>query len=102
MLRSNAWFFLVSLSGLCGEMTENRYNRSRHSFGTLTGGAAVSLALSTGCSRRDWEGGINCGETHRATACIPQIIRQRNSEDGPWTIDDALSMVMVGGPSSAV
>jgi len=28
---------------------------------TLAGGAAVSVVLSTGCSRRDWAGGINCG-----------------------------------------
>ena len=29
------------------------------------------LALSTVCSRRDWEGGINCGETHRAGRMHP-------------------------------
>ena len=34
-------------------MTENSHNPSRRSFCTLAGGAAVSLALSSGCSRRD-------------------------------------------------
>jgi phospholipase/carboxylesterase len=34
-------------------MNENRHNPSRRSFCTLAGGAAVSLVLSTGCSRRD-------------------------------------------------
>ncbi|SRR6266496_4052417 len=61
-------------------MIENRHNPSSGAFGTLAGGAAGSLALSTGCSHRDWEGGINCGKTHRSTACIPQIIHQRNGK----------------------
>jgi len=34
-------------------MTENRHTLRRRSFCKLAGGAAVSLALSTGCSRRD-------------------------------------------------
>ena len=32
----------------------NRHNPSRRNFCTLAGGAAVSLALSTGCSRLGW------------------------------------------------
>ena len=34
-------------------MTKNRHNPGRRNFCTLAGGAAVSLALNTGCSRRD-------------------------------------------------
>ena len=41
MLLFNAWFFSVSL-----------WRPSRRSFRPTAGGAAVSLALSTGCSRR--------------------------------------------------
>lgn len=35
-------------------LTENTHNPSRRSFCTLAGGAAVSLALSSACNRRDW------------------------------------------------
>ena len=35
-------------------MSENRQIQAGAAFGTLAGGAAVSLTLSTGCSRSDW------------------------------------------------
>jgi hypothetical protein len=53
MLLFNAWFFSVSLRPRW-RMTENRRTLRRRSFCTLADGTAVSLALSTGCSRRDW------------------------------------------------
>ena len=34
-------------------MTENRHTLSRRAFGTLAGGAAVSLVVGTGCSTRE-------------------------------------------------
>jgi hypothetical protein len=73
--------FSPCLSGLCGESLRTDTPSAGGAFGTLAGGAAVSLALSTGCSRRHSGIRINCGETHRATACIPQITRQRTDQE---------------------
>jgi phospholipase/carboxylesterase len=46
-------------------MAENRHNSSRRSFCAIASGAAVSLAMSTGCSRRD---GANASSAGTLTA----------------------------------
>jgi len=61
-------------------MTENRHTHRRRSFCALAGGAAVSLALSTGCSRRDWAYASTAGRlTARPHASQKSYISGRNT-----------------------